>query len=127
MRDLIAGSGLFHGLLFAPLVPGVSPGGEYLVRDFTQGFSSLPTLQEAGFEHDIGRYNERRRAMYTSSLFGESDPWSSDDEGVRDIHMGIDIGGTAGTKCCAVADGEIHSAGYNAAELDYGHGKLLLL
>lgn len=57
--------------------------------------------------------------MYTSELFGSEDPWSESE--TRDIHIGIDIGGAVGTALHAVADGIVHSCGYNAADLDYGH------
>jgi len=119
---LIAGSGLFAELYFAPLVPQLAAG-EYLVRDFTRGLQSLPALSDTGYAFDVGRYNERRRAMYTSSLFGDSDPWTSSscEEGTRDIHIGVDVGGPVGTPVCSVADGVVHSAGYNSADLDYGH------
>ena len=60
--------------------------------------------------------------MYTSELFGCDDPWSSSAEEPRDIHVGLDIGGPVGTQIHSFADGVVHSAGYNAAKLDYGHG-----
>ena len=91
------------------------------MRDFTKGMDGLPSLEEAGYQHDVGRYNERRRYMYETDLFGgESDPWSAKGS-VRDIHIGIDIGGPAGTAIHAVADCKIHSVGYNPADGDYGH------
>lgn len=137
----VPGAGLFAGLKFAPVVPELSDGA-YLVRDFTQGMSSLPALADTPYRFDVGRYNERRRAMYTSDLFGNADPWAyqgggdgddgagdvdEDEEAVtatappRDIHIGLDIGGPVGTAVHAFADGVVHSAGYNAAKLDYGH------
>jgi murein DD-endopeptidase MepM/ murein hydrolase activator NlpD len=117
MRATIAGSGLFTGLMFAPLVPELREG-NFIVRDFTQGLCE-PLLAETGFKFDVGRYNERRRSMYESELFGEKDPWSEDE--TRDIHVGVDIGGVVGTPIHVVADGHVHSCGYNPAQLDYGH------
>jgi len=103
---LVAGSGAFAGESFAPLVRGLAPD-NYLVRDFTQGHTRLLALSETGYRFDVGRYNERRPAMYTSSLFRESDPWADAScwsylrragrRGARDIHVGIDVGGAAGT------------------------------
>ena len=113
----MAGSGLFAGLHFAPLVPSLSSA-PYLVRDFTKGLEGLPTLAEAGYVHDVGRYNERRRAMYTSDLFGSADPWA---DTVRDIHIGVDVGGSVGTELHCVTDCKIHAVGYNPAALDYGN------
>ena len=40
---------------------------------------------------------------------------------MRDIHVGVDVGGPVGTAVHSVADCVVHSCGYNAAELDYGH------
>lgn len=65
---------------------------------------------------DVGRYDEDRRGMYTSSLFDAKDV-----EKRRTIHMGIDIGGPVGAKIYSFADGVIHSLGYNEAIGDYGH------
>ncbi|KAJ1458518.1 armadillo-type protein [Pelagophyceae sp. CCMP2097] len=116
---LHAGSGLFSGLQFAPLVPQLVEQG-FLVRDFTRGLSNQPALAESGFKFDVGRYNERRRSMYTSDLFGSKDPWAAGNS-QRDIHIGLDVGGPVGTAVHAFSDGVVHACGYNAAELDYGH------
>lgn len=119
MVKLVEGSGLFAGLLFHPLVPKLFDA-PYLVRDFTEGMDHLPKLEDTGYVHDVGRYNERRRAMYETALFGSDDPWAEKGE-PRDIHIAIDIGGPAGTPIHSVADCTIHSVGYNAADGDYGH------
>jgi hypothetical protein len=83
----IAGSGLFAGLRFAPLVPALfsSP---FLVRDFTAGLEGLPSLAEAGYAHDVGRYNERRRSMYTTDLFDVDPQGGTSAVSSRDIHVG---------------------------------------
>mmetsp|Transcript_6726 Transcript_6726/g.9804 ORF Transcript_6726/g.9804 Transcript_6726/m.9804 type:complete len:325 (+) Transcript_6726:113-1087(+) len=65
---------------------------------------------------DVGRYDEDRRGMYTSSLFD-----ARDEEKRRTIHVGIDIGGPVGVKIYSFVDGVIHSLGYNEAIGDYGH------
>ena len=65
-------------------------------------------------QFDVGRYDEDRRSMYTSSLF-------DNDKHRRTVHIGIDIGGPVDTPCHAFEAGIIHSAGYNEALGDYGH------
>lgn len=110
---LIHGSGLFNGLEFSPVVPSLQPD-NYLVRDFTRGLVAWTPLEGTGFTHDVGRYNERRPAMYEESLFESA-------EGAREIHIGVDIGSAVGTPVHSCADGVVHSCGYNPGKLDYGH------
>lgn len=81
---------------------------DYEVYDFTQGYDEN---RERSSEYGIGRFNEKRPGMYVTDLFG----------GVRDIHMGIDIGAPVGTPVHAFFDGEVLSFGYNPAEGDYGN------
>ena len=119
MVPLIEGSGIFSGLLFFPLVPQLWEA-PFLVRDFTKGMEGLPELESTDFLHDVGRYNERRRAMYETDLFGAADPWAEAGD-TRDIHIGLDIGGPAGTPVHSISDCTVHSVGYNAAAGDYGH------
>jgi hypothetical protein len=59
--------------------------------------------------YSIGRYNEKR-IIYTHDLFG----------GVRNIHMGVDLGAPVGTVVHAFADGHVFCLGINPAEGDYG-------
>ena len=110
---MVDGSGLFKGLLFSPLVPSLTPE-NYLVRDFTRGLAAWTPLAGTGYTHDVGRYNERRPAMYEEALFSSAD-------GAREIHIGLDIGSAVGTPVHCVADGVIHSCGYNEGKGDYGH------
>lgn len=58
----------------------------------------------------FGRYGEDR-AVYTQALFA----------GARTVHMGVDLGGPAGTPVHAWTCGVVRHAGYNPAEGDYGH------
>ena len=81
---------------------------DYVVLDFSE---TVPVTVFTDRKYTIGRYDELRPNVYNTPLF----------EGVRNIHMGIDIGGPVGTEVCAFADGTIHSFGYNEAAGDYGH------
>jgi len=75
--------------------------------------------QKASKRYDVGRYDEDRRGMYTSDLFGSSD----DDENSsrRTVHVGLDIGAPVNTNVYAFTEGKIHSVGYNSDLGDYGH------
>jgi murein DD-endopeptidase MepM/ murein hydrolase activator NlpD len=79
----------------------------YEVYDFTQGYDV--NRMRVG-EYGVGRYNEKRRNMYTTELF----------KGGRDIHMGIDIAAPLHEPVHAFFDGEIFLTGYNGAAGDYG-------
>ena len=118
---------------------------DYIVQDFTtgqnkddnkvslEGGKKVPQLlsskeeaieyakhQKASKRYDVGRYDEDRRGMYTSDLFG-----SGDDESIsnsrRTVHVGLDIGAPVNTNVYAFTEGEIHSVGYNSDLGDYGH------
>jgi murein DD-endopeptidase MepM/ murein hydrolase activator NlpD len=81
---------------------------EYEVFDFTAGYDAARALRSPW---GIGRYDEKRPGMYTTELFG----------GVRDVHMGIDVGAPVGTPVHAFWEGEVFKLGYNAAPGDYGY------
>lgn len=83
----------------------------YEVYDFTSSYDPERSLA-TGF--GIGRYNEKRSGMYTAELFRQS-------SGLRDIHMGIDIGAPVGTPVHSFWEGAVFLVGYNEAEGDYGH------
>mmetsp|Transcript_8685 Transcript_8685/g.13465 ORF Transcript_8685/g.13465 Transcript_8685/m.13465 type:complete len:336 (+) Transcript_8685:114-1121(+) len=113
---------------------------DYILKDYTgknnndndvilQGGKKVPQLlptredalefaktQKQSKLFDVGRYDEDRRGMYTSSLFD-----AKDEEQRRTIHVGIDIGVPVGVKIHSFVDGVIHSLGYNEAIGDYGH------
>ena len=114
---------------------------DYIVKDLTglvdnsmiiedRKFPQLLPTREEAVEHarsfpsntmkgyDVGRYDEDRLGMYTSSLFGDS---NSDDDRRRTVHAGIDIGAPVGTEVYAFEDGIVHSVGYNPDVGDYGH------
>lgn len=108
---------------------GLMKSHDYIVKDHTRGNKNksqlLPTKEEALIFtktqkqykiYDVGRYDENRIGMYTSSLFDEKL-----DENRRTLHVGVDIGGPEGVKVYSFTDGVIHSLGYNEAIGDYGH------
>lgn len=109
----------------------------YIIKDFTQNNDDNSLLMEGGKKvpqllstreealayaklpkqsklFDVGKYDEDRRGMYTSSLF-------SNGSSQRTIHVGLDIGGPSGTAVHAFERGIVHSAGYNAGVGDYGN------
>jgi murein DD-endopeptidase MepM/ murein hydrolase activator NlpD len=57
----------------------------------------------------IGRYDEVR-GIYTQALFA----------GARTLHVGVDLGGPAGTAVHAFSAGVVRYAGVNPADGDYG-------
>ena len=88
--------------------------------------------------YDVGRYDEDRRNMYTSSLFTTTNTINNNDDTTtnqqlqqqqqqhqqqssRTVHVGIDIGAPIDTPIYAFTDGMIHSLGYNPAIGDYGY------
>mmetsp|Transcript_36172 Transcript_36172/g.76022 ORF Transcript_36172/g.76022 Transcript_36172/m.76022 type:complete len:476 (+) Transcript_36172:241-1668(+) len=116
---------------------------DYIVRDYTgnndndnrvllQGGKRVPQLVSTRNEaleyaklpkqtkkFDVGRYDEDRKGMYTSSLFLEEG--ITDETNRRTVHVGLDIGAPVGTSVYAFEDGIVHSAGYNPELGDYGH------
>lgn len=85
---------------FHPVV--VLPAGA-VVLDLRRPWASV------GTPWTVGRYDEDR-VVYTQALFG----------GERTVHVGIDLGGPAGTAVHAFADGVVVAAGTNPAPGDYG-------
>ena len=79
---------------------------DYKILDLTKG----PWISgDSGFS--IGKYDEFRPNVYNTDLF----------KSVRNIHVGIDIGGPIGTPCMAFMEGKIFDFGYNPAAGDYGN------
>lgn len=91
---------------FAPVMNYPAPE-ELKVFDFGRGYRP-DYIRE--FAWGIGKYNEKRRAMYTADQFG----------GERNIHMGIDIWSKAGRPVFAFHEGEICYVANNDRKGDYG-------
>jgi len=79
----------------------------YEVYDFAQGYDPNRTLTH---EYGVGKYDELRPGMYKGEQFA----------GVRNIHVGIDIGTPAGEPVLAFYEGNIFKIGNNALPYDYG-------
>ena len=79
---------------------------KYKVLDLTKG-----SWNSNKSKFSIGKYDEYRPNVYNTNLFS----------GIRNIHVGIDIGGPVGTPCMAFMDGIIHKFGYNPEAGDYGN------
>jgi|TARA_B100001094_G_scaffold61750_2_gene57513 murein DD-endopeptidase MepM/ murein hydrolase activator NlpD len=79
---------------------------EYKILDLTKG-----NWESKGSDFSIGKYDELRPNMYTTQLF----------KNIRNVHVGVDIGGPIGTPCMAFMDGKIHNFGYNPKAGDYGN------
>lgn len=81
----------------------------------------LTTMQNAGAQVAIGRYNEAR-PLYTTDAFAvqgnEGPEW-------RSVHIGLDVFMPAGTPVFAPLDGIVHSFQDNAADRDYGPAIIL--
>ncbi|EKX36115.1 hypothetical protein GUITHDRAFT_165832, partial [Guillardia theta CCMP2712] len=119
---------IFEGHEYYPVMPYRERG--YFVRDFTGGETSttmllrvrrwigqmFPVLQG---KMDIGRYNEMRPAMYERLL--QSVDRVQGFDGLRNIHVGIDIGAAVGTPIRSFFDGRVYKFGFNPSPGDYGH------
>eukprot|EP00633_Aureoumbra_lagunensis_P010085 CAMPEP_0197318140 /NCGR_PEP_ID=MMETSP0891-20130614/49656_1 /TAXON_ID=44058 ORGANISM="Aureoumbra lagunensis, Strain CCMP1510" /NCGR_SAMPLE_ID=MMETSP0891 /ASSEMBLY_ACC=CAM_ASM_000534 /LENGTH=216 /DNA_ID=CAMNT_0042808437 /DNA_START=110 /DNA_END=760 /DNA_ORIENTATION=+ len=106
----------------------------YVVRDFSsirqqtsrgglrcvaRALLRLPATQRCT-KFDVGKFNERR-IIYTTELFVNGSQSIENFSGVRDIHVGLDLGAPALTRIHAPLDGSIWRFGYNPKDGDYGH------
>jgi murein DD-endopeptidase MepM/ murein hydrolase activator NlpD len=90
-----------------PFHPVVQMEGGHWVLDLTR---PPPKGWTAPFTWTVGRYDEARPWMYATDLF----------EGRRHHHIGLDLGGPAGTPVHAFARGRIHALGVETEEGGYG-------
>ena len=90
-----------------PFHPTVVFDEPYWVHDFTR---PSPEGWTAPHRFSVGRYDEHRPSMYTTALFG----------GERDHHVGLDLGGPAGTPIHAFAPGAVSCITVNDEDGSYG-------
>ncbi len=81
--------------------------GPYWVHDFSK---PSPDGWQTPYPYSVGRYDEHRPAMYTTTLFG----------GVRNHHVGLDLGGPVNTPIHAFGPGEIETITVNGEDGSYG-------
>ena len=77
--------------------------------------------KDAAAEYTVGKYDENRKNLYSSSHFLDETNSIDGYDGARTVHIGIDLGGPVGTKIHSFYDGYIHSLGYNDELGDYGY------
>lgn len=87
--------------------PVIDIGRFWNVLDLTKGYDPEKITLDPP---SIGKYNEKRRNMYISGIFG----------GIRNIHMGIDIWVPVHTPVRAFADGKVLFSRDNTLPGDYG-------
>lgn len=90
-----------------PFHPTVIFDQPYWVHDFTR---PQPNGWSAPYVYTVGRYDEHRPAMYTTELFA----------GVRNHHVGLDLGAPAGTPVHAFGPGSVFMTTINAEDGSYG-------
>ena len=89
---------------------------DYHVHDFSAGNDPIP---EGSWS--VGKYDEIRPAIYDAEMFEDTTKSVDGFSGVRDVHVGLDVGGPVGTPVLAWSPGTVIHSGYNPSEGDYGH------
>ena len=92
------------GVAFGPVIQLPAA---YEVYDFSRGYDPNRKLSHV---YGVGKYDELRPGMYEGEQF----------EGIRNIHVGIDIGTPAGEAVLAFYPGSIFKLGDNNLPYDYG-------
>ncbi|MGB1587250.1 MAG: peptidoglycan DD-metalloendopeptidase family protein [Poseidonia sp.] len=90
-----------------PFHPTVIFDQPYWVFDFSR---PQPNGWDAPYTFTVGRYDEHRPAMYTTELF----------DGVRDHHVGLDLGAPVGTPIHAFGAGTVYAVALNDEDGSYG-------
>ena len=88
----------------------------YHIHDFTKDKDPMPDGTWS-----VGKYNEVRPTMYDTDMFKDQSHTVDGFTGVRDVHVGLDIGGPPGTPVKAWAGGKVLHSGYNPDAGDYGN------
>lgn len=71
-------------------------------------------------QYGVGKYDENRVNLYSSQMFQNEDNQIDGYDGLRTVHMGVDLGGPIGTRVYSFWNGNVHSVGYNHELGDYG-------
>ena len=103
-----ADHGPYHAIVDLPPV--------YHVHDFTKSKDPQPDGTWS-----VGKFNEVRPTMYDTAMFDDADKAVDGFSGVRDVHVGLDIGGPVGTPVRAWLGGRVIHSGYNPEAGDYGN------
>lgn len=96
----------FAAYQYAPVMNYPAPG-EMKVLDLSNGLK--PDYIQS-FEWAVGKYNEKRKQMYTAPQYEDS----------RNIHMGVDIWTKAGRPVFSFYEGEVAYMQNNDRSGDYG-------
>ena len=99
-----------------PYHPIVDLPSNYHVHDFTRDKDPIP---EGSWS--VGRYDEVRPTMYDTDMFKDASKQVDGFSGVRDVHVGLDIGGPVHTPVLAWKSGVVLHSGYNPSAGDYGN------
>lgn len=103
---------------------GLAPLGQWGPFQKEDGSSPDPRPRPKGKKEPtlwLGKYDEDRKNMYVSDMFQDVSNQIDGYAGSRTVHIGMDIGGSVGTKVHAFTNGIIHSVGYNPERGDYGN------
>ena len=103
-----AAHGPYHAIVDLPPV--------YHLHDFSKDKDPKPDGTWS-----VGKFDEIRPTMYDTDMFQDTNYAVDGYSGVRDVHVGLDIGGPVGTPVRAWHDGTVLHAGYNADAGDYGN------
>eukprot|EP00493_Phyllostaurus_siculus_P025297 UN25641 len=114
MTSLLRQCALIDFAKFAPFHPVLKLPEKYHVHDFTKSKDPQPDGTWS-----VGKYNEVRPFLYDRDMFDKTEYAIQGFSGIRNIHMGIDIGGPVGTSVHAWYRGTVVQAGYNPEPGDY--------
>lgn len=98
-----------------PYHPVVALPAHYHLHDFSSSDDPLPDGSWS-----VGKYDEARPTLYATEMFQDEAKAADGFAGVRDVHVGLDIGGPAHTPVHAWRAGFVLYSGYNPAAGDYG-------
>jgi murein DD-endopeptidase MepM/ murein hydrolase activator NlpD len=98
-----------------PYHPVMTLPAKYHVHDFTSNDDPLPDGSWS-----VGKYDEVRPTLYATEMFQDATKSVDGFAGVRNVHVGLDIGGPTHTPVHAWYAGSVLHSGYNPDAGDYG-------